>query len=86
MLTFRAVLLLLFAAPMIAAATWVPVFRWLALLYVAFCLSLITFDRWRARAVSRFEISRHHDSKLSLGAENAITLKVRNLSGRQAIF
>ena len=86
MLTFRAVLLLLFAAPMIAAATWVPFFRWLALLYVALCAGLIAFDRWRAQTIRRFEISRHHDHKLSLGAENPITLKVRNLSGRKAIF
>lgn len=86
MLTFRAVLLLLFAAPMIAAATWVPVLRWLALFYVALCGGLIAFDRWRARTISRFEISRHHDNKLSLGAENPITLKIRNLSGRKAVF
>ena len=86
MLTFRAVLLLLFAAPMIAAATWVPALRWLALLYMALCAGLIAFDRWRAQTIRRFEISRHHDSKLSLGAENPITLKVRNLSGRKAVF
>ena len=86
MLTFRAVLLLLFATPMIAAATWVPVLRWVALLYVALCLGLIVYDWRRARPISRFEISRHHDNKLSLGAENPITLKLRNQSGRPAIF
>lgn len=86
MLTLRAVLLLLLAAPMFAAALWLPFIRWLAWGYVLLCLALFWFDWWRAGPISRFELSRQHDSKLSLGAENPITLHLRNRSGRQAHF
>lgn len=86
MLTFRATLLLLFAAPLFAAATWLPALRCVAMGYVALCLGLFVMDWRRAQPLNRFELTRHHDTKLSLGADNPITVQVRNQSGRKASF
>jgi uncharacterized protein (DUF58 family) len=74
----RGILLLLLAAPLLAAGTWVPALEWVGLGYLGLCLGLFLLD-WRlAESVSRFEVARLHDSKLSLGAENAVRLTVRN--------
>ena len=82
MLTARGYILLLVAAPLLAAATWVPFLEWLALAYLLACLLLFYLDwRW-AEGVGRFAVSRELDSKLSLGAENQIELTVRNRGRR----
>lgn len=82
--TTRSVLLLLMAAPAIAAATWAPPLQWIAGLYVLVVLSLCIVDSRLAGDVSCFEISRQHDTKLSLGAENPIYVRVRNRGRRPA--
>jgi uncharacterized protein (DUF58 family) len=82
--TTRGVLLLLIAAPIIAAATWAPELEWVAGLYVLFVLVLLALDWRRAGDVRRFEVSRQHDTKLSLGADNPIRLSVRNRNRRPA--
>ena len=82
MLTTRGVLLLLLAAPFIAAATWFPALQWAALIYILLVAALLVAD-WRAAGtVEQFEVERVHDSKLSLGADNLIRLIVRNRSNR----
>lgn len=85
-LTTRGIIILLLAAPILGAGTWVPVLRWLAFAYVLICLVLFVLDWWRADSVERFEVSRDHDSKLSLGAENPIYLTLRNLQRRPVGF
>jgi len=85
-LTRRALLLLLLAAPFIAAATWLPALEWVAGGYVLLCLLLFAFDWYRARPVREFEVKRAHDSKLSLGADNPIRLAVRNRQRRPVSF
>jgi uncharacterized protein (DUF58 family) len=82
--TLRGVLLLLFAAPIIAAATWAPALAWVAGVYLGIVLALYAADFRLAGSVRRFEVARQHDTKLSLGADNAITLTVHNRSGRPA--
>jgi uncharacterized protein (DUF58 family) len=77
-ITTRGVLLLLLVAPFIASAVWVPALQWVAIAYGLFVLVLIFLDWQRARNIARFEVEREHDSRLSLGADNAIRLKVRN--------
>jgi uncharacterized protein (DUF58 family) len=85
-LTLRGVLLLLIAAPVMALGTWAPALEWLAGFYVLLNLALFFLD-WRlAGRVDRFEVSRQHDVKLSLGADNPILLSVRNRSPRPAVF
>ena len=84
--TLRAVLLLIFAAPLIALATWAPVMQWLALLYVLVALILL-FTDWRmAGGAARFAVTRQHDTRLSLGADNPITLSLRNPGPRPLTF
>ena len=86
MLTTRGLLLLLLAAPVIAAATWLPVLEWAAVLFVLGCAALFYLDRRLAEGIGRFEIARSHDNRLSLGVENEIRLSVRNLGRFPAQF
>jgi uncharacterized protein (DUF58 family) len=85
-LTIRGVLLLLIAAPIIALGTWASTLEWIAGLYILLSLALFVMDWRQAGRVSRFEVSRQHDTKLSLGADNPIHLSVRNRSRRPATF
>src|SRR3990172_1806042 len=85
-LTWRGLLTLLFAAPFIAAGTWLPAMEWVGGGYVLLCAGLFYLD-WRlASGVERFEVSRQHDSKLSLGAQNPIGMSIRNRSQRPTSF
>ncbi len=83
-LTTRSVLLLLIAAPIVAAGTWASALEWVAGLYVLLTLALFALDYRLAGGVERFQVSRQHDTKLSLGADNPIHLSVRNRSRRPA--
>ncbi|HKZ70152.1 MAG TPA: hypothetical protein VJ020_08730, partial [Anaerolineales bacterium] len=84
--TPRGILLLLLAAPIVAAGTWAAPLQWVALAYLIFCFAIFFLD-WRlAESVRRFEVARQHDTKLNLGAENPIRLSVVNRSRRPAVF
>ncbi len=79
-------MLLLVAAPLIAAATWAPGLEAVAALYGLACLALFALD-WRlAGSLGRFDLARQHDSRLSLNAFNPIRLTVRNRGRRPVIF
>ncbi|MFW5940221.1 MAG: DUF58 domain-containing protein [Chloroflexota bacterium] len=81
-LTTRGILLLLMAAPFIAAATWAPALEWVAGGYVLLAALLIVLD-WRAAGTaSKFEVQRIHDTRLSLGADNRIDIHIRNRHAR----
>lgn len=84
--TPRGILLILLAAPLLAAATWLPPLRWVAGFYLGLCVLIYVLD-WRlAESVRRFDVTREHDTKLNLGALNPIRLRVRNRSRRAATF
>lgn len=83
-ISFRGVLLLLLAAPIMAAAVWLPVLLWVGLGYALLVLLLFVLDWRQAQPVTRFEVRREHDNRLSLGAQNAIQLHMRNRSPRPA--
>ncbi|MEM7032146.1 MAG: DUF58 domain-containing protein [Chloroflexota bacterium] len=83
-ITSRGLLLLLLAAPVIALGTWIPFLEWGALLYVLLVILSFGLDWYLAENMQRFEVERHHDIKLSLGAENPIRVTVRNRSRRAA--
>ncbi|MAT97247.1 MAG: DUF58 domain-containing protein [Anaerolineaceae bacterium] len=83
--TNRGILILLLTAPILAAATWLPIMQWLALGYFVLACLLIWFDWKTAEPIEkRFDIRREHDQKLSLGADNPIKVFVRNRSNRPA--
>lgn len=82
--TLRGVLLLLFTVPLVAAAAWAPALLWVGGAYAAVVLALFAADWQLAGSARRFEVTRRHDTRLSLGADNAIALTVHNRSGRPA--
>ncbi|MBI5953195.1 MAG: DUF58 domain-containing protein [Chloroflexi bacterium] len=80
------ILILLFAAPMIALGVWLDALEWIGWGYAALVLLLYYLD-WRlAGSVERFEMTRTHDTKLSLGVDNPVTVSVRNRSRRGTSF
>ncbi len=84
--TLRGILFLLLAAPLMALATWLPVFEWLAWGYLLVALLVFGLD-WRfSGPVTRFDVRRVHEPRLSLGAENPIRLEVHNRSLRPLQF
>jgi len=82
-ISFRGVLLLLLAAPMIAASIWTPALLWAAGGYLLLLLILFAIDWRQAKPVAQFEVERNHDNRLSLGAQNLIQLHVRNRNRRR---
>jgi uncharacterized protein (DUF58 family) len=84
--TTRTLLLLLIAAPLMALGAWFPFMEWIAWIYALFILAMLYMD-WRlAGNIKQFELTREHDNKLSLGAENPIHVRLRNRSWRSARF
>jgi uncharacterized protein (DUF58 family) len=80
------ILILLFAAPMIALGVWLDALEWIGWGYAALVLLLYYLD-WRlAGGVERFDVERTHDTKLSLGVDNPVTVSVRNRSRRGTSF
>jgi len=84
--TTRALLFLLIAAPIMALGAWIPFMEWIAWGYAIFVLAMMYLD-WRiAGDIKQFELTREHDNKLSLGAENPIRVSLRNRSWRGLSF
>ena len=84
--TFRALLLILIAAPIMALGAWIPFMEWVAWGYALFVIAVMFLD-WRiAGDIQQFELRREHDNKLSLGAENPIRVRLRNRSWRRVSF
>jgi uncharacterized protein (DUF58 family) len=82
-LTRRALLFLLLAALLLVGGVWLSASGLLAGIYLLVCGGLIWLDRRLAGGISRFQIERLCDNRLSLGVENAIRLRVLNLDPRQ---
>jgi uncharacterized protein (DUF58 family) len=84
--TFRGVLVLLIAAPVMALGTWLPRMEWVAWGYAFLAFVMFAVDWRMAGSIMRFDVERGHDQKLSLGAENPIHLNLRNRSRYGAQF
>ncbi|MDX9991087.1 MAG: DUF58 domain-containing protein [Anaerolineales bacterium] len=84
--TPRGILFLLLAAPLMAIATWQPLFEWLAWGYLGVGILVFGLD-WRfSGTVQRFDVRRIHEPRLSLGAENPIRLEIHNRGLRPVTF
>ena len=84
--TLRGILILLLAAPVIALGTWLPALGWLSLAVISFIVGVLVADYRAAEPVDRFQVSRQNDTKLSLGEDNPVRLKVRSLRRRTTVF
>lgn len=84
-ISWRGTALLLLTAPLLAMSAFIPQFGLVALIYAIFAVGLLIFDWWQARKPS-FAIERHHEDKLSLGADNPITVSIKNKADRGIRF
>lgn len=82
-LTLRGLLLVLGAAPLIAAATWWPPALWLAGGWLLLAVALLIADARLMPAAGDWRLLRRHDARLSLAAHNRITVTVELLPGRR---
>lgn len=84
--SIRGVLVLLLAAPIIALGALIRGVEWIGWIY-ALGIATLLFVDWRmAGRVDRFDVARHHESKLSLGVQNPVTISVRNRFRRGTSF
>lgn len=84
--TPRLLALLLLAAPLIAGAALAPPLIWLALVYLTLVLAVVVSDVVLTPRPGAIEVERVHDTRLSLGADNLITLILANASPRRLRF
>lgn len=82
----RGILVLLFAAPLIAMGVLVRGLEWLGWAYALLVLFLFIADWRMAGDIKRFDVERKHENKLSLGVQNPVTVHVRNRSRRGTSF
>jgi uncharacterized protein (DUF58 family) len=76
-LTFRALLLLMVAAPLLIAGSFSPVMIVIAGVYIMLVVGAVILDATLAPRRADIEVTRRNDSKLSLGAANPIFVNVR---------
>lgn len=82
-LTLRMLLLMLLGATFIAGASIDSRFIWLAVVYLIALLLLVIVDFLLTTRPYDLEVERLHDQRLSLGADNAITILIANRSRRK---
>lgn len=80
MLTTRALLLFLIAAPLVALSAYAPALLTVAAGYVLLVVVMIVTDMRISPQPDDFEAVRQHDTRLSLGAWNLVQLAIRNNS------
>ncbi len=84
--TPRLLLLLLFATPLIALSAFAPGLVWLAVFYVVAVAALAISDAVMAAGPAQVEVERINDPRLSLGAENLVTIILANATARPVAF
>ena len=84
--SIRGILILLLAAPIIALGVLLPAFEWIGWLY-ALSILILFYTDWRtAGRADRFDVRRDHETKLSLGVQNPVTISIRNRFRRSTSF
>jgi uncharacterized protein (DUF58 family) len=84
LLTSRSLWLLLLAALLLAGASFAPPLLYVAAAYLALVLMMFMAD-WRISPTPPdFEVTRVNDQRLSLGAENLVTVRVTHRGTRSA--
>jgi uncharacterized protein (DUF58 family) len=80
--TPRLLLLLLLGATLVAGVALVPALAWLAAVYLLAVGVLVAVDIWFSTKPRELEIERFNDARLSIGADNLVTLLLTNRSAR----
>lgn len=78
----RLLLLLLLGAALVAGIALAPALAWLAVAYLVAVGALVAADVALSARPRELEAERFHDARLSLGADNPVTLLVTNRSAR----
>lgn len=84
--TLRLLMFLLLGSAIVAGAAFAPILIWLAVAYLVLVGTLVLADYQMTPKPSELEIERINDSKLSLGAENLITLLMSSRADRPVQF
>src|SRR5215470_10101683 len=84
--TFRLLLFLLLGSLLVAGVALAPALIWLALGYLAAVGALVAADYLISARPAEIEVERINDTKLSLGADNLVTLLLANRSRRPIRF
>ena len=84
--TFRLLLFLLLGSLLVAGVALLPALLWLALGYLVAVGALVVADYLLTTKPADIEIERINDTKLSLGADNLVTLLLANRSRRAIGF
>jgi uncharacterized protein (DUF58 family) len=84
--TFRLLLFLLLGSLLVAGVALLPGLLWLALGYLVAVGALVAADYVLTTKPTELEVERINDTKLSLGADNLITLLLANRSRRPIHF
>ncbi|MEN9937736.1 MAG: hypothetical protein RLZZ387_4315 [Chloroflexota bacterium] len=80
--TLRLLLLLLLGSALVAGVALVPGMAWLAAAYLTAVGALVAADAAVTTRPREIEVERINDARLSLGADNLVTLLVANRGGR----
>src|ERR687884_393056 len=84
--TARLLVFLLLGSLLVAGVALVPGLLWLALLYLVAVAALVVADYLITPRPNEIEVERINDTKLSLGADNLITLLLANRGRRPIRF
>lgn len=84
--TFRLLLFLLLGSLLVAGVALAPVLLWLAIGYLVAVAALVVADYVVTTKPAELEAERINDTKLSIGAENLITVLLANRSRRPLTF
>src|SRR5262245_18175087 len=84
--TLRLLLFLLLGALLVSGVALAPALLWLALTYIMAVGALVATDYAVTTRPAEIEVERINDTKLSLGAENLITLLLANRGQRPVRF
>lgn len=84
--TRRLLILLLLAAPMVALSALAPGLIWVAVAYIVAVAIYTVCDAALAARPEQIEVERIHDQRLSLGAENLVTVILANATPRPVAF
>jgi uncharacterized protein (DUF58 family) len=84
--SLRLLLLALLGATILASAALNPLMIYIAAAYIILLLIGVGVDVWLSPKPEDFEIERIHDSKLSMGADNLITILFANRSANSVDF